>query len=270
VYSLEVAKHLSRAARLQGDRAARVHIKVDTGMARLGVAPAEAWLLVEQIASLPNLEIEGIFTHLATADSADPSYARQQLRRFEEVLAELARHDVRPRYVHAANSAALLTLPEARYNLVRAGIALYGLRPSGDVGCPPDFRSALSFKTQVAQVKHLPPGSCVSYGCTFRTARPSQIAVIPVGYGDGFRRTPANGGCVLVRGQRAPIVGVVCMDMCMIDVTEIPGVRQGDEVVIVGEQGGDRITVDELARNFGTINYEVVTQILPRVPREVF
>lgn len=269
LYSLDLAKQLSRAAALQGRQAARVHLKVDTGMGRLGVAPEEVLPLVEQVLALPDVEIEGIFTHLATADAADQSYAQDQLGRFEGVLQQLASRGVHPRYTHAANSAALLTIPRARYNLVRLGIALYGLNPSAAVRCPDDFRCALSFKTQIAQIKQLPAGSCVSYGCTFRTDRPSVIAVIPAGYGDGFRRGPRNGGSVLVRGRRAQIVGVVCMDMCMIDITDIPGVSQGDEVVIVGEQGGDRITVDELAESFGTINYEVIAQILPRVPREV-
>jgi alanine racemase len=153
--------------------------------------------------------------------------------------------------------------------MVRSGIAIYGLDPSAIVRCPEGFQPALTFKTLVAQVKALPPGSPISYGGTFVTERPSQIAVLPVGYGDGFRRSPDNWGHVLVRGQRAPIIGVVCMDMCMIDVTDVPGVRAGDEVVLIGRQGTEEITVADVAQQLGTINYEVVTQILARVPREV-
>jgi alanine racemase len=153
--------------------------------------------------------------------------------------------------------------------MVRLGIALYGLAPSLHAPCPPDFRPALSFKCQVAQVKELPVGSFVGYGRAFRAARPTRIAVIPVGYADGFRRGPSNWGTVLVRGQRAPLVGRVCMDQTMIDVTDIPGVRAGDEVVLIGRQGTDEITVDEVARQLGTINYEVVSEILARVPRVV-
>ena len=153
--------------------------------------------------------------------------------------------------------------------MVRAGIALYGLDPSDATPCPPEFRPALTFKTLVAQVKELPAGSPISYGGTFVTARPSRIAVLPVGYGDGFRRSPRNWVEVLVRGKRAPIVGVVCMDMTMIDVTDVPGAREGDEVVLIGKQDQDAITAADVARLLGTIPYEVITQILARVPREV-
>ena len=153
--------------------------------------------------------------------------------------------------------------------MVRLGIAMYGLHPSPQVPCPPDFAPALAFKTQVAQVKALPPGSFVSYGNTYQTSGKQRIAVIPVGYADGFRRGPRHWGQVLVRGQRAPIVGRVCMDQTMIDVTAIPDVRQGDEVVLIGEQAGERITAEDVARRLGTSNYEVVSEILARVPRVV-
>jgi alanine racemase len=153
--------------------------------------------------------------------------------------------------------------------MVRLGIAMYGLHPSSRVRCPPDFRPALSFKTEVAQVKTLAPDSYVSYGNTYQTTDWQRIAVLPVGYADGFRRAPRHWGEVLVRGQRAPIVGRVCMDQTMINVTEIADVRQGDEVVLIGEQGGESITAEEVAERLGTINYEVVSEILARVPRVV-
>ncbi|MCL6429544.1 MAG: alanine racemase [Anaerolineae bacterium] len=266
VFSLETAEALSRATRELGRRA-RVHVKVDTGMGRLGLLPEEVPDLVRKLRELPGLSVEGLFTHLANADSADQSYTRLQLDRFRQVIAALDREGLRPPLVHAANSAAALAMPEARFDMVRAGIALFGLNPSKEVPCPPGFRAALTFKTQIAQVKHLPAGSYISYGCTYRTPRESLIAVIPVGYADGFRRAPHHWGEVLVRGQRAPIVGRVCMDQTMIDVTEIPGVRQGDEVVLIGTQGRERITVDEVAARLGTIGYEVVSEILARVPR---
>jgi len=268
VFSLEVAQALSRAA-LDLGRCARAHIKVDTGMGRLGLLPDEVLPFAREVARLPAMEIDGIFTHLAAADDADPSYTRWQLAQFEAVLAALRREGIVPRRVHAANSAAILRFPESRYTMVRPGLALYGLNPSRQVPLPTGFRPALRFACQVAQVKTLPTGSYVSYGCTFRTERPSRIAVIPVGYADGFRRAPAHWGVVLVRGQRAPIVGRVCMDQTMIDVTDIPGVRAGDEVVLIGSQGNDAITVDEVAERLGTINYEVVSEILARVPRMV-
>ncbi len=265
VFSVNVARALSKVAG-ELDRRARVHIKVDTGMGRLGLLPHQVSGFMREIADLPHLEIEGIFTHFSVADS-DPDYTRWQLARFREVLDELRRMGFTFRYIHAANSAALLTLPESRFNLVRAGIALYGLNPSPQTPLPSDFRPALTFKTQVAQVKTLPPGSYVSYGNTYRTKDYERIAVIPVGYADGFRRAPRHWGEVLVRGQRAPIVGRVCMDQTMINVTHIPHVEQGDEVVLIGRQGEEEITADEVAERLGTINYEVVSEILARVPR---
>jgi alanine racemase len=267
VFNLDVARALSRAA---ADLNGRVptHVKVDTGMGRLGLLPDEVLPFVQELQKLPNLVPEGIFTHFSVADS-DPDYTRWQLNRFQQVLAMLAEAGIRLPLAHAANSAAVLTLPESHLDMVRPGIALYGLHPSPQVRCPPDFRPALRFKTQVAQVKTLPPGSYVSYGNTYQTSGEQRIAVIPVGYADGFRRAPRHWGEVLVRGHRAPIVGRVSMDQTMIDVTAIPGVRQGDEAVLIGEQGDEQITAEEVAERLGTISYEVVSEILARVPRVV-
>lgn len=269
LYSLDVATALSRAATALW-HSVKAHVKVDSGMGRLGLMPDQVLDFLKAVWDLPGLEVEGIFTHFATADAADPSHLHRQLGIFQDVLAQARAAGFAFRYVHAANSAATLTLPAAHFNLVRPGIALYGLHPSDAVRCPPDFRPALCFKTRVAQVKELPPGHCVSYGCTFWTDRPTVLAVLPVGYADGFRRAPAHWSQVLVRGQRVPIVGRVCMDQCMIDVTDLPGgsgVRQGDEVVLIGTQGDDRITAEEVAVRLGTINYEVVSGLLVRVPR---
>ena len=169
--------------------------------------------------------------------------------------------------MHAANSAAILEMPETHFSMVRLGIAMYGLRPSDQVRWPATLRPALAFKTMVAQVKDLPVGSSVSYGRAYCTDKPSRIAVIPVGYADGFRRAPAHWGEVLVRGRRASIVGRICMDQTMIDVTHVPGVREGDEVVLIGQQGGESITAQDVAQRLGTINYEVISEILARVPR---
>lgn len=268
VFSIDVAQALSRAA-VDLNSGARVHVKVDTGMGRLGLLPPDVVAFVGGIIDLPGLNVEGIFTHFAIADTKDKSYTLGQLRRFREVLARLRAAGIEIPIAHAANSAAILELPESRFDMVRLGIAMYGLDPSADVKCPPDFRPALAFKTQVAQVKDLPTGSYISYGCTYCTARPSRIAVIPVGYADGFRRAPSSWGEVLVRGQRAPIVGRVCMDQTMIDVTDIPGVRQGEDVVLIGRQGRDAITVEDVADRLGTISYEVISEILTRVPRVV-
>jgi len=174
---------------------------------------------------------------------------------------------LRPPLIHAANSAALLSLPESHFDMVRPGIALYGLDPSDKLRLPAGFRPALSFKTQVAQVKLVPAGEGISYGATFVTGHATTIATLPVGYADGFRRAPANWGSVLIHGQAAPLLGRVCMDQCMVDVSHIPQVRVGDEVVLIGRQGTATLTAEEVARRLGTIHYEVVSEILARVPR---
>ncbi len=269
VYSLEAAQALARAAR-DLDTLVRVHVKIDTGMARLGMRWEELPAIVrlfEELRGQDGLEVEGIFTHFATADSADRTYACRQLDRFRQVLAALDERGLRPPLVHAANSAALLTMPDARFDLVRPGVAIYGLAPSDDVRLPPAFQPALAFKTQVAQVKDIPAGEGISYGATYVTERTTRIAVLPVGYADGFRRAPTNWGEVLVRGLRAPLVGRVTMDQCMIDVSAIPGVRPGDEVVLIGRQGDAELTAETVAGRLGTISYEVVAELLARVPR---
>jgi alanine racemase len=269
LYALEAAQALSRAAQALG-KTVRVHVKVDTGMARLGVRAEELdelLTLLQEIVALPRLELEGLYTHFAMADSLDQGHARLQLARFGLVLAALEERGLRPPLVHAANSAATLSLPEARFEMVRPGIAIYGLDPSTDVRLPQGFRPALSFKTRVAQVKVVPAGECISYGCTYISERPMRVAVLPVGYADGFRRAPRNWGVVLIHAQEAPLLGRVCMDQCMVDVTHIPQTRMGDEVVLIGRQGASALSAEQVAERLGTINYEVVAEILARVPR---
>ena len=268
VFSIEGARALARAGEDLG-RVARVHLKVDTGMGRLGLLPSEVPDFAQSVASMRGIEIDGVFSHFSSADEADLSYARRQLEQFEGVLLTLRGSGLLPKHIHIANSAAILRMPDSHYNMVRLGLAMFGLDPSSDCPCPSGFLPALNFKSQVAQVKNLAIGSAIGYGRAFTTKRPSRIAVIPVGYADGFRRGPTHWGHVLVRGERAPIVGRVCMDQTMIDVTDIPAVRQGDEVVLIGAQGAEQITVDQVARRLGTINYEVVSEILARVPRVV-
>ncbi len=268
LYDADLAQAFGRAA-TDLNRTARVHIKVDTGMGRLGLLPEQVVPFVDEIRDLPGLDLEGIFTHFSVADHPSLEYTMWQLGRFRQVLGQLEERGIHFRYVHCANSAALLRLSEARFNLVRLGLAMYGLQPSPHVPLPPGFRPALSWKTTVAQVKTLPPGSYISYGNVYKTEVEETVAVIPVGYADGFRRAPTRWEAVLVRGQRAPIVGRVCMDQTMINVSHIPNVRIGDEVVLIGRQGEDEITTEEVAAWLGTINYEVVSEILARVPRVV-
>lgn len=269
LYALDAAQALARAAQALG-KVVRVHVKIDTGMSRLGIRSeqiTEILQLVREIQHLPDLELEGIFTHFAKADAEDLSHARLQLERFQNVLQVIEAEGLRPPLVHAANSAAAIYLPEARFDMVRPGIALYGLEPSPEARLPEGFQPALAFKTQVAQVKLIPPGEGISYGCTYTTERPTWIAVLPVGYADGFRRAPANWGSVLIHGQEAPLLGRVCMDQSMVDISHIAGVRVGDEVVLIGQQGAAVLTAEMVARRLGTINYEVVAEILARVPR---
>ncbi|HET90151.1 MAG TPA: alanine racemase [Chloroflexi bacterium] len=268
LYDTDIARTLSRAAS-DLRRTARVHVKVDTGMGRLGLLPDQVVPFIQEIRELPGLDLEGIFTHFSVADDPDLVYTRWQLGRFQDVLAQLADLDVTLRFVHCANSAAILRLPESHFNTVRLGLAMYGLQPSPHVSLPPGFRPALAWKTTIAQVKTLPPGSYVSYGNTYQTQEQETIAVIPVGYADGFRRAPTRWQSVLVRGERAPIVGQVCMDQTMIKVDHIANVRVGDEVVLIGRQGEDEISAEEVADWLGTINYEVISEILARVPRMV-
>ena len=265
VFDLETAYALSNAG-CELLREIAVHVKVDTGMVRLGLPPEELPAFLAQLAELPYLRVEGVYTHLATADSADETFARLQLARFERALAAVTAQGLRPPLVHAANSAACLRLPEACYDLVRPGIALYGLPPSDDTPLPPDFQPALSWHTEIAQIHTVPAGTPISYGGHFVTRRSSRIGTIPVGYADGFRRSPPWRE-VLVHGHRAPVVGSICMDYAMLDVTDLEGVQRGDPVVLIGSQGGDQITAQDVARWLGTIHYEVIATILARVPR---
>ncbi|RPI98744.1 MAG: alanine racemase, partial [Chloroflexi bacterium] len=244
-----------------------VHIKVDSGMGRFGLLADEVLPFVEAIAALPGLVIEGLFSHFAAADSADKTYTRQQLETFQTVRARLAASGYAIPLCHVANSAATLDLPEMHLNAVRIGIALYGLHPSNEVEPVVPLQPALALKSHVARVRTLPAGSSISYGRTYITPRAMPVALIPVGYGDGYHRLMSNRGAVLIHGQRAPIVGRVCMDQFVVDVSTVESVKVGDEVVLIGCQGAACIRAEEVAGWAETINYEVTTSLLPRVPR---
>ncbi len=266
VFGWEEAEALSRAAVDLG-RSASVHVKVDTGMGRIGLSPEEAPGFIGRLRGLPGLEVAGVFTHFGSADQVDQSYAYRQLDRFLSLVQALEARGMRPPKAHAANTAAALTMPAACLDLVRVGIGLYGLSPSHEVPLPDRFRPVLSFKTIVSQVKEVRPGTYLGYGQGHPVRQPMVVAVIPVGYADGFRRGPVNWGEVLVRGRRCPLVGNVCMDQSMVDVGGVPGVRQGDEVVLIGGQGAATISVGEVADGIGTNPHEVVCAISARVPR---
>ena len=265
VFTLPVLEAFSEAAQ-RLHKTANIHLKVDTGMGRLGLLPEQALAFIQQ-AGLPGVHIEGLFTHFARADEADLEPSHQQLQKFETLLAKLTALNLRPPLIHAANTAALLNLPQSHFDMVRTGIGLYGLNPAPETPLPSAMRPVLSFKTSIAQVKVLPSGSPLGYGATYHTQTEERIAVIPVGYADGFRRAPRTWQAVLVKGQRAPVVGRVSMDQATINVSHIPNLRQGDEVVLIGQQGQETITTEEVANWLGTINYEVISEILARVPR---
>lgn len=266
VCDLDTATEFARAAQSLG-KVARVHVKVDTGMGRLGFLPDEAVEAIAAIASMDGLALDGVFTHFAKADEADPTYTHQQFEKFKRVLAEVEARGLHIPIRHCANSPAILRFPEMHLDMVRPGIIQHGLDPSDDVSCPSDFRPVMSLKSMIASVKVMPPGSPISYGGTYITTGYERIAVIPIGYADGFRRKPNHWGEVLVRGRRAPIVGRVCMDQCMINVTHIPDVQLGDEVVLIGAQGDDRLRAEDVAVRLGTNNYETTSMVMARVPR---
>ncbi|MDI3317663.1 MAG: alanine racemase [Bacillota bacterium] len=273
VFDLRGAEEASRAARRLG-RPARIHLKVDTGMTRLGFDAASGEERLERAAAeaaraalLEGVEAEGVFTHLASSES-DREASREQLERFGRFLAALAEEGVRPRRVHAGNSGGLFHVPEARPYDYRVGIALYGYGPAGaNSGFGLGLRPALRWRARVAQVREVPAGRRVSYGGTFVTSRPSRLATLPVGYADGLHRALSGRGTVLLRGRRAPMVGRVCMDQVIVDATDIPGVEAGDVATLIGEDGGQRLTADDVAEAAGTISYEVLTSISGRVPR---
>jgi alanine racemase len=266
IYSPSMAEELSRAARRM-KKPLSVHLKIDTGMGRLGVLEDEWKGILEALHENPWIEVQGIATHFSSADS-DADFTRTQLARFREVLAEAEGvHNPPAKRIHAANSAGLVAHPESAFTMVRLGLMLYGAYPEPGLREKVRVRPAMTFKTHVLYIKSLPAGSPVSYGRTFHTNRPSRIATLPVGYADGYRRDLSNRGWVLVRGQPAPVVGNVTMDLIMADVTDIPEVSEGDEVLLFGAEGGNCLPVEDLAERIDTISYELLCAVSRRVPR---
>ena len=266
VTSMELAQALSAAANGAG-KSVPVHVKIDTGMGRFGLLPDEAVDFIRALRRLPGLMLEGVYTHFAVADLADKSYTHQQFATYRQILAALEQESIQVPLRHVANSAATLDLPETHLDAVRPGIAIYGLRPSSEVEPVIPLQPALTLKSRVGRVRTLPGGSSISYGRTFVTRRPTPVALVPCGYGDGYMRLNSNRGAVLIHGRRAPIRGRVCMDQFVVEITGIEQVRLNDEVVLIGRQGDEVLSAEEVARWGETINYEVVTQIMPRVPR---
>jgi len=247
-------------------RAVQVQLKVDTGMGRLGVLPQDALALAKEAYEARCIEVTGVYSHLATADEPDPSFAMEQIAVFEGVIGTLERHGIAPPMRHILNTAGLLRFDAKNTTMARAGLALYGLYPAPEFRPQLRLRPALTWKTRVASVKRVPAGMGVSYGQTYRTAKETTLATIPVGYADGFRRGLSGKVSVLIRGERRPVVGNICMDQAIVDAGDAP-VENGDEVVLLGRQGDQEIDADEWARILGTINYEIVCGLSARVPR---
>jgi alanine racemase len=267
VCDLAQAEALDRAARAHG-RKLSLHLKVDTGMGRVGLRPREVRGVAEKIAGLPSVRLAGLMTHFAESEAEDPAFAREQLARFAEVTHELRGAGIAVPLRHASNSGALLHLPEARLDLVRPGIMLYGYHPRGrQQVADPGLRPALRLRTAISQIQTVTRGESVSYGRTFVAPRDLRVATLPVGYADGVGRLLSNRGQVLIRGRRVALIGRVCMDMVMVDVTDLSDVRLGDEAVLIGRQGAEEISADEVAEAQGTISYEILSGIGPRVPR---
>lgn len=271
VFSMEMARELSAAA-ASLQETVRIHIKLDTGMSRIGyqITPGSADEVAE-IAKLPNVSIEGMFTHFSKADEADKSFTREQAERYQRMNDWLRERGVEIPLHHISNSAGIVDLPEYNLDLVRAGIILYGLWPSDEVNQNNiDLKPLLTLKSHVAHVKELEEGRLISYGGTYRVSGTRRIATIPVGYADGYPRSLSNKGCVLIHGRRSPICGRICMDQFMVDVTDVPDVKIGDEVTLIGADGVDRITMEEIGVLSGRFNYEFACDLGKRIPRVYF
>ncbi|MBQ9136611.1 MAG: alanine racemase [Lachnospiraceae bacterium] len=269
VFTLDAAKQLSQEA-LSQHKKAKVHIKVDTGMSRIGIFPdEEGFAFVKELAALEGIEIEGIFTHFARADEKDKSAAKKQMALFKGFTERLEKElGLTGLIKDCSNSAGILEIPEANMDVVRAGIILYGLAPSEDVDMSIiPLKPVLSLLSTVVYTKWLPEGCPISYGGTYVTDKPTRVATVPLGYGDGYPRSLSNKGYVLIHGKKAPILGRVCMDQFMVDVTDIPEAEYGSKVTLIGKDGEEEITADELGNISGRFNYELMCDLGKRIPR---
>lgn len=270
-YNISLTAHdpeLARAFAEQAlglDQPLRVHAKFDSGMGRLGVYPEDGLPFIRQLKESGSLLLEGMFTHMARADEPELDTTDWQLDRFTELVKAAEANGLRPRWVHAANSASTIYFPRAYFDMVRPGIAVYGLQPSDEAPLPPDFRPALTWKARIASIKTMQPGQGIGYNYRYTTRASERIAVAPVGYADGLRRRLGN--FALVGGRRVPVVGGMCMDQCMLRIDEVPEAQVGDEIVLLGKQGDASITAEELGHAWGSNNYEVVCGLTARVPR---
>lgn len=268
VFSEDIVKLLNELGK-KYDKRVPVHIKLDTGMGRIGIRDAKELVhFLEIIKNLPYIDHQGIFTHFATADEKDKNFTQEQFNKFMDMLAMCKAHDIDFRYIHAANSAASIEYPNTYFDIVREGIAMYGYYPSTQIDTEKVVISPiLEWHSKIVHIKEVETGCSIGYGRTFITDKNMKIATIPVGYADGYNRLLSNTGHVLVRGQKAPILGRICMDQTMIDISHIPGVTKGDDVILIGSQGQNTITADDIAKLCHTISYEILTSISSRVER---
>lgn len=273
VFRRDAVRELSRAAQ-ENRRAARVHVKVETGTHRLGVPRFDLGMFLQDVRHAPGLDVEGVYTHYANIeDTLDPSFALLQLGKFREALELMRRAGLRPRIVHSAASSGVILYEETHFSMVRVGIGAYGIWPSRETriaarerGQEMTLKPVLTWKTRIVQVKNVPSGEYVGYGLTYQASRTIRLAVLPVGYYDGYDRKLSNSGRALVRGRSVPVVGRVAMNMMMLDVTEV-GAEEGDEVVLLGRQGGAQVSAEEVAEKTGTIPYETLSRLHPSIPR---
>lgn len=277
VYNFETIDRLAQVC-LELRKKVLLHVKIETGTYRQGVREQDVLPLIKKAQESSELVIEGISSHFANIeDTTDHTYARFQLENFKRIIQSLEENKINVPVKHTACTAAAILFPETYYDMVRVGIGMYGLWPSKEtyLSCllqqrePIHLKPVLSWKTRIAQIKKVPRGTFIGYGCTYRTTRETVLAVLPIGYYDGYDRSLSNSSYVLVRGNRAPLRGRIAMDFIMVDITDIPGVELEDEVVLIGQDGDEVITADSLASLVGTINYEIVTRINPRIPRIV-
>ncbi len=262
----EVLRTLDKYARKKGKRA-KIHVKVDSGMHRAGLLPDDALKFIPKIENYKNVFLEGIFTHFATSDEKDLSNTFEQLKVFNKCLNILHDKKINPPIIHAANSGATLRIPDSYFNMVRPGIISYGLPPSGDFKLPFNPRPVLQLKSKIVQIRRIGRGETVGYGRAYKADRETLVGLIPIGYGDGYRRGPVNSGFVLIKNSKAKILGRVSMDQTSIDLTEIPKAKIGDEVIIISKIEGSGVSASEIAQRWGTINYEVVSSLASRVSR---
>ena len=268
IYSLDMAKAFDAAAAKAG-KVANIHIKIDTGMSRIGFLPGEKSLdEIEKIHELRHLRIQGMFTHFACADMRDKTHVGHQIEKFHQMIDGVRQREIPVEIFHCSNSASIMELPSEHMNLVRAGIILYGLYPSNEMEekrLP--LKPVMSLYSHIVHVKEVPEGVTVGYGATYVTERPTRIATVPVGYADGYPRSLSNRAFVLIHGRRVPIIGRVCMDQFMVDVTDMPQVSVGDVVTLIGQDGEETLSVEEISEMAGSFNYEFVCDVSRRVPR---